>query len=228
MVQDLHQFFQETVTRARESPLTPPETPLAVVAGSVTMNSGFETVRVPDESCILCEPRNPVLVKMADMLQTIITRFPNFSAYTFDGFCGKLLRRYTLVGSYGRLARSVIRLNGNINGTLDACGRCITVHDLFAQAPTCMPSPHLQWFVLDRERISETLNYQWFLNITEDAILHSTMWITLIFQYALGMTTQLDSFAACSGGGGRLAISVEPLNNPLRVPWLQSWPQAKK
>jgi hypothetical protein len=222
---DLHTLFDTTCRAARKSPVIPSDVPLAIMAGHMVVTSAYQTVEVPNDTCILCEPGNPVLLKIARALQTILARNPNYSAFAFDGFAGKMLLRYSMVSAYGSLARSIVRLNPRVNGTITTCNQCVPPSDYFALSPTCFPLSTTQWFVIDRERVRTTHRLKFFVSMTEEAILHSTMWITLLYQYALGLTDRIDQFAPCSEGARSTTIAVHAMHNPLRANWLQSWPQ---
>lgn len=219
---DLQSYFNSICKKARKSSLTP-SSPLIVVSGKKKKTSAYQTVNIIDDSCLLCEPRNPVMLKIANKLQTIITHYSNYSAYTFDNFACTMLFRYSVPLAYGKLAKSIIRLDSFINGTVDSCNRCVTVSDYFSQRPTCLPHQETKWFVINRDIIHKTKNYHWFLKMTEESIIHSSMWITLLFQYALKIIPNLNQFSDCSVGSKSPTIAIQFINNPLQKFWNQSW-----
>ena len=219
---NLQSYFDSTCKKARKSTLTP-SSPLLLVAGKKKKTSSYQTVEILDDSCLLCEPKNPVMLKIANYLQTIITHYSNYSGYNFDNFACTMLFRYSIPAAYGKLARSIIRLNSFVNGTVNSCNNCVTVSDYFSQRPTCIPHSETKWFVINRELIHKTKNYQWFLKMTEESIIHSSMWITLLFQYSLKIISNLNSFSECSVGSKSPTITIQFIHNPLQKHWNQSW-----
>ena len=59
--------------------------------------------------------------------------------------------------------------------------------------------------------------------MTEESIIHSSMWITLLFQYALKIIPNLNQFSDCSVGSKSPTIAIQFINNPLQKFWNQSW-----
>lgn len=235
---DLHAFLHDVVIKkARSNPSLPYDTPVMLVAGQQELPFEGATRFVTDSSFIFAEPRNPVLLDIANQLQVIVTKSYDHGGYEYNHYFPNTLHQYATSPMHASKAVSIIRLPSDVNGTIDERGDPVKADHYFRQRPLDhLPHPNIHWFVVNSTdgRITQYPNYEWFAYLSEEAIVQSQMWISMVYRKALhmdssssssGHVTQADgmSTSTCTGGNYKLTVSLRDEDHPLREVWVRGW-----
>jgi hypothetical protein len=219
---DVHQWMQQVVlARAREDPSVPLDTPMLVVGGIREVQHGNSTEWFKDDSVLFAEPRNPAMVALAQQMHKAVLHANSQVAYGSRNWFTKALHVCTSSQAHPKLARSVVVLSPQSSGGVDDTDKPITAEQLFRQRPLDhLPHPHTQWIVVDTpdRRITSYPKFEWFAYMTEEAIVQSTLWISILYRRALGMDSPQQA-----GGTFRCTVSLSDQNHPLRNAWNKSW-----
>jgi hypothetical protein len=209
VVQDLSALFFQLrhAYRARCRRTDTEALPIAVVSGKRLASSAYQSVGVPNDSVLMCEAGNPVMHKISLALQQTITSFPHSGSYAFSRFAPKMLLQYSMPSAYGKLARSVRVLDGAYGGLTDACGKCIQLETLMSKHSVCLAPAHMHWLSLDERMLTESRHYGWFLQLDEQRVVHSDMWVAEVYKTALRFTS------------GSSALAIHEAANPLAPAW---------
>jgi len=220
---DLHTWMHEDILpTARANPNVPLDTPLLVLAGIREVAHSQATEWFKDSNVLFAEPRNPVLLRMAAQLDKVVRTAPAHSSYDNQNWFTKALHVYSSPQRHGVLARSVVVLPPSVNGAVDNTGQVVTAEQYFRQRPLDhLPHPDAYWFVVDTpdRRITSYPRYEWFAYLTEEAIVQSTLWISLLYRRALGMDTESNT----QQGTFRRSVALHDERHPLRLAWVRSW-----
>ena len=227
---DLNQWVQQTVLpQARSDPSIPADTPMLVVGGIREVQHGNSTEWFKDDSVLFAEPRNPVMVALAGQMRKAVQHANTQVAYGTRNWFTKAMHIYSSPQAHPKLACSVVVLSPQSTGALDDMGAPVTTEQLLQQRPLDhLPHPDSFWMVVDTpdRRITSYPKYQWFAYMTEEAIVQSTLWISLLYRKAIGMDSHSAAgrpLGAPLGGSFRCTVSLSDQNHPLRSIWDKSW-----
>lgn len=233
---DLHAFLHDTVIKkVRNNPSLPYDTPVMVVAGQQELPYEGATRFVTDSSFVFAEPRNPVLLDIANQMQVIVTKSYDHGGYEYNHYFTNTLHQYATSPTHASKAVSIIRLPADVNGTIDERGDPVKADHYFRQRPLDhLPHPNIHWFVVNSSdgRITQYPNYEWFAYLSEEAIVQSQMWISMVYRKALHMDSSSSSHgthadgvstATCTGGNYKLTVSLRDEDHPLRGVWVRGW-----
>lgn len=221
---DIHEWMHEDVLpTARAKPYVPLDTPMVVVGGIREVQHGDTTEWFKDDSVLFAEPRNPVMLSLARQMHQLANAAPTHSDYDHRNWFTKALHVYSSPQLHGELARSVVVLPPSTSGAVDDTLTPVTAEQYFRQRPLDhLPHPDTRWFVVDTpdRRITSYPRYEWFAYLTEEAIVQSTLWVSLLYRRALGMEHD--------GEGGqrgtfRRSVALGDEGHPLRLGWGRSW-----
>ena len=148
--------------------------PCVLLSGRRESTNGVSLV--PDDGCMVCQPRNPTLLEIAGALRPAAGRHDRLP----DG-ARQLATALRARGSSG----GVRVLDGRHGGHVDACGNCVTLASSLSQQPPCAPPVGLHWFTFDR-RLRGSRTHGWFARLSPDAVLRSKLWAANIIRLALG------------------------------------------
>lgn len=217
---DLHAYVHDDVLpQARNDPNVPYDVPLLVVSGVRQLHHGATTEWFKDDSVLFAEPQNPVLLALANQMHLALSDSAQ-PDYDFHQRFTKALHVYSSPTLNGERARSVVVLPPCCAGAIDADGVPVTADHYFRQRPLDhLPHPDARWFVVDTpdRRITRYPKYEWFAYLSEDAIVQSQLWVSLLYRRAL----QMDSGDA--SGNHRRSVSLHDEHHPLRLAWVRSW-----
>ena len=219
---NLHAFLHDTVLkRARENPKRPYETPLMVVAGQQELPHDGATRFVLDSTFVFAEPRNPALLAIANQMQVIVTKSYDHGGYEYNNYFANTLHQYYQSPEHHTKALSILALPADVNGTIDDVGDPVKADHYFRQRPLGhLPHPNTKWFVVNSadNRITHYPMYEWFAYLSEEAIVQSQLWISMVYRKALGM----DSHAK-QAHNYKLTVSLRDEEHPLREVWVRGW-----
>jgi hypothetical protein len=199
---DLHALFDQIQTTFRMEHPRYADLPLALVTGVRPVSSAYKMLSIPDDTCILCEPNNPILQRIARVVRQKILGYSLHPSHTFASDTMKMLTHYSLTEVSGREAHSLRRLPYSVV----PMEVCMSLH---AHAPV----QHFPWFSFDSymTRMQTTRKYGWFGRLSEDHILAGEMWISNLYRHALRF----------EGGVSTLLVHGQP--NPLQKRWNQAY-----
>lgn len=221
MHHQLHTFITKTlIKQARKQNDALVDTPLLVVAKKHELHTNAPNTLTIDASWMFAEPRNPTMLAMANQMQVIVTRSFNNSSYEYNNYFENTLYQYKYSGEHPNDAPTILALPPSVNGAIDDRGHPVTADHYFRQRPLeHLPHPDACWCVVNSadNRISHYPMYDWFVYLSEEAIVQNQMWIALVFRRGL----QIDSTQ--TGNNYRTTISLQEQNHPLRLMWTRSW-----
>lgn len=226
--QDIHTWMTHTVLpTARADPNLPKDVPLVVMAGTRELGynvtdgaGGASTKWTHDTSFLFAEPHNPVMRAVANRMQMFVTRSFEHNAYPNQQWFTKAMHTYSIPSKHGRLSHTLIKLPDAVAGAVDEHGDPVTVDHYFRQRPLeHLPSRDARWFVVDSpdRRITGYPKYEWFAYLTEEAIVQSHLWISILYRRGL----QLER--AGTTGNVRMTTALHAKNHPLLDTWFNSW-----
>lgn len=238
---NIHDWMHEDILPgARAQPLVPLDTPLLVVGGIREVQHESSTEWFKDDSVLFAEPRNPVMMALAQQMHRLANAAPTHSDYDHRNWFTKALHVYSSPQLHGELARSVVILPPSATGAVDDTLAPVTAEHYFRQRPIDhLPHPDTHWFVVDTpdRRITSYPRYEWFAYLTEEAIVQSTLWVSMLYRRALGMEhdgSREDGYIDGQAGGKpgyrgpqqgtfRRSVALGDAGHPLRLGWTRSW-----
>lgn len=217
----LHAFLNDTVLKkAREDPTRPYDTPLIVIAGQQELPHDGATRFVVDSTFVYAEPRNPILLAIANQMQVIVTKSYDHGGYEYNNYFANTLHQYYQTPEYHAKYKSMVVLPPDVNGTIDDFGDPVKADHYFRQRPLeHLPHPNTKWFVVNSSdnRITHYPTYEWFAYLSEEAIVQSQLWVSMLYRKALHMDSQ------ASGNNYKLTVSLRDEEHPLRNGWVRGW-----
>lgn len=224
---DIHQWLNDTVLpRAKAEPHVHLDTPMLVVGGIREVQHGNSTEWFKDDSVLFAEPRNPVMIALAERMRWIVSTSSSQTDYNTRNWFTKALHVYSSPQFHGQIARSVVVLPPEFSGGVDDEHVPVTAEQLFRQRPLDhLPHPETRWLVVDTpdRRITSYPRYEWFAYLTEDAIVQSTLWISMLYRQAIGMEPSCHGRAHQQQGTYRRTVALNDHTHPLRLAWDKSW-----
>lgn len=217
----LHDFMMRIVEQSRTHNTSLVHTPLVVVSQKHELHTNQANTFTTDTTVMFAEPHNPTLIAIANQMQVIVTRSFNNSGYTYNQYFERTIHEYKNSGLHPLDAASILVLPPSVSSAIDDRGDSVTVDHYFRQRPLDhLPHPEACWCVIDStdQRISNFPMYDWFVYLSEEAIVQNQLWIAIVFRRGL----QMDS-AQVHQGNYQTTVSLQPLNHPLRNVWVHSW-----
>lgn len=219
----LHAFLNDTVLKkAREDRTRPYDTPLLVIAGQQELPHDGATRFVVDSTFVYAEPRNPALLAIANQMQVIVTKSYDHGGYEYNNYFANTLQQYYQSPEHHAKYKSMVVLPPDVNGTIDDVGDPVTADHYFRQRPLeHLPHSNTKWFVVNSadNRITHYPTYEWFAYLSEEAIVQSQLWVSMLYRKALYM----DSQASGNGNNYKLTVSLRDEEHPLREGWVRGW-----
>lgn len=184
--------------------------PFAMLAGHRETSSAYQVAKVPNDSVVMCESGNPVMVRIAHELERSLSSYPVRRSYGFARQATKMLLAQSMPSHSGGTARSVGVLEGGVGGMVDACGNCVRLRTLLSKSYGCHVASNAHWLSLDELHLLKSRHYGWFLRLDEEAVLASELWVSYIFRKALRYV------------GGSSTLSIAGAANPALPIWEKS------
>lgn len=218
----LHAFLNDNVLKkAREDPTRPYDTPLLVIAGQQELPHDGATRFVVDSTFVYAEPRNPALLAIANQMQVIVTKSYDHGGYEYNNYFANTLHQYYQAPEHHAKYKSIVVLPPDVNGTIDDVGDPVKADHYFRQRPLeHLPHPNTKWFVVNSadNRITHYPTYEWFAYLSEEAIVQSQLWVSMLYRRALHMDSQTSN-----GNNYKLTVSLRDEEHPLRGVWVRGW-----
>jgi hypothetical protein len=225
---DVHEWMTNVVLPLqREKASLASDVPLVAIGGhkeqgySVVDNTGAAVAKwTVDSAVIYAEPQNPVMRAIANQMQIFVTKSYNHSDYSYGQWFTKAFQAYTNVKRQGALAQTVMILPDAITGSVDDTGSPVTVDHYFRQRPLeNLPNEAMRWMVVNthERRVSSYRKHEWFTYITEEAIVQSPMWISMVYRRGLGLDGKANNVRSTAG------FTTDA--HPLLETWISGWPR---
>lgn len=218
----IHSFLTLTVIEgARKQNVELVDTPLLVVSKKYELHTNNTNTFATDTTFMFAEPRNPTLLALANQLQVIVTKSFNNSGYEYNNYFEHTIHEYKHSGLHPRDAQSILVLPASASGSVDDRNHPVTADHYFRQRPLeHLPHPDACWCVVNStdNRISHYPMYDWFVYLSEEAIVQNQMWIAMVYRRGL----RIDS-TQNQGNNYRTTVSLQEQHHPLRNTWAYSW-----
>lgn len=211
---------QTIIEQARNQNDALVDTPVIVVSEKSELHTNKSNSFTTDTTFMFAEPRNPTLLALANQLQVIVTKSFNNSGYEYNNYFENTIHEYKHSGLHPRDAQSLLVLPASVSCSVDDRGDPVTVDHYFRQRPLeHLPNPDACWCVVNStdNRITHYPMYDWFVYLSEEAIVQNQLWIAIVYRRGL----QMDSTYA--PGNFRTTVSLQEQNHPLRNVWSHSW-----
>ena len=219
---NLNSFVHDSVLkRARESTQRRLDTPLMLVAGQQELPFDGATRFVVDSTFVFAEPRNPALLAIANQMQVVVTKSYDHGGYEYNNYFTNTIHRYSESTEHPDKATSILTLPADVNGTIDDVGDPVKADHYFRQRPIeHLPHPNTKWFVVNSadNRITHYPMYEWFAYLSEEAIVQSQLWVSMLYRKALHMDSHAEQ-----GHNYKLTVSLRDEEHPLREVWVRGW-----